>query len=292
MILSMTGFGKSSIDINGKSILVDIKSLNGKTSDIRIKSPNNYRSKEIEMRNIISEGAYRGKLELNLSISSDTADDEYGLNAPLFKKYYNELVELKKSVGDKDHSDLFPTIVRIPNVVSTQEKDVDEEEWACVTDTIKNAIEELNAFRRSEGLALQRDLGANIQFIAEKLKEVEPFEKERIVKLKTRLQKNLHDFLGNENVDQNRFEQEVIFYLEKLDINEEKVRLSQHLKYFVTVMNAPDVVVGKKLAFISQEIGREINTLGAKAQNSNIQQLVVQMKDALEQIKEQLANVI
>lgn len=292
MILSMTGYGKSSIDINGKTIVVDVKSLNGKTSDIRVKTPNYYRQKEIEMRNIVSENAYRGKLELNIDISSELGDDEYGLNKPLFKKYYTELSQLREEVGDNDVTDLFPTIVRIPNVVRTLEKDVDAEEWQAVAVTIGKAVNELNSFRKSEGLAMEKDLESNIAFIGGKLSEIEPFEKERINRLKTRLQKNLDDFLGNENVDQNRFEQEVIFYLEKLDINEEKVRLSQHLKYFLKVMHAPEIMVGKKLAFISQEIGREINTLGAKAQNSNIQQLVVQMKDALEQIKEQLANVI
>ena len=292
MILSMTGYGKSSVDFNGKSIIVDVKSLNGKTSDIRVKTPNYYRQKEIEIRNIVSEKAFRGKLELNIDISSELGDDEYGLNTPLFKKYYYELSQLKKAVGDTDHSDLFATIIRIPNVVTSQEKDVDENEWKYVEKSIVKAIEDLNAFRKSEGLALEKDLAANIEFIGAKLDEIEPFEKDRITRLKARLQKNLEDFLGNESVDQNRFEQEVIFYLEKLDINEEKVRLSQHLKYFLSVMHSPEVMVGKKLAFISQEIGREINTLGAKAQNSNIQQLVVQMKDALEQIKEQLANVI
>lgn len=292
MILSMTGYGKSSIEINGKSILVDVKSLNGKTSDVRIKVPNNFRQKEIEIRNMVSEGAYRGKLELTIDISSENGDDEYGLNIPLFKKYHKELSQLKNELEADDASNLFAAIVRIPNVVTAQEKEIDEKEWDYVKDAINNALIELNAFRRTEGQALEKDLSSNIDFIGEKLKEIEPFENERIERLKTRLQKNLEDFLGNENVDQNRFEQEVLFYLEKLDINEEKVRLRQHLKYFISEISSPEIMVGKKLAFISQEIGREINTLGAKAQNSNIQQIVVQMKDALEQIKEQLANVI
>jgi uncharacterized protein (TIGR00255 family) len=292
MILSMTGYGKSSIEINGKSILVDVKSLNGKTSDVRIKVPNNFRQKEIEIRNMVSEGAYRGKLELTIDISSENGNDEYGLNIPLFKKYHRELSQLKNELGAEDTSNLFAAIVRIPNVVTAQEKEIDENEWDYVRDAINNALLELNAFRRTEGQALEKDLSSNIDFIGEKLKEIEPHENERIEWLKTRLQKNLDDYLGNENVDQNRFEQEVLFYLEKLDINEEKVRLRQHLKYFISEISSQEIMVGKKLAFISQEIGREINTLGAKAQNSNIQQIVVQMKDALEQIKEQLANVI
>jgi len=292
MLLSMTGYGKSSVDFKNKTILVDIKSLNGKTSDIRVKAPSNFRHKEIDIRNLVSEGAYRGKLEVTVEVSSDDGDGEYTLNIPLFKKYYAELNGLKNELNAVDSTNLFASIVRIPNVVSTHEADIDEEEWNSVLKAIKGAINELNNFRKVEGKAMEKDLTFNINSIGEWLEEVEPYEKERITRLKLRLQKNLDDYLGNEKVDQNRFEQEVLFYLEKLDINEEKVRLSQHLKYFLSVMKSDEIIVGKKLSFISQEIGREINTLGAKAQNSSIQQIVVQMKDALEQIKEQLANVV
>jgi uncharacterized protein (TIGR00255 family) len=288
----MTGYGKSSVDFKNKTILVDIKSLNGKTSDIRVKAPSNFRHKEIDIRNLVSEGAYRGKLEVTVEVSSDDGDGEYTLNIPLFKKYYAELNGLKNELNAVDSTNLFASIVRIPNVVSTHEADIDEEEWNSVLKAIKGAINELNNFRKVEGKAMEKDLTFNINSIGEWLEEVEPYEKERITRLKLRLQKNLDDYLGNEKVDQNRFEQEVLFYLEKLDINEEKVRLSQHLKYFLSVMKSDEIIVGKKLSFISQEIGREINTLGAKAQNSSIQQIVVQMKDALEQIKEQLANVV
>ncbi len=292
MLLSMTGYGKSSVDFKNKSILVDIKSLNGKTTDIRVKAPNNFRHKEIDIRNLVHEGGHRGKLEVTLEVSTDDGDGEYSLNMPLFKKYHHELKGLKDQLDPNDTSNLFAAIVRIPNVVSAHEEDIDEEEWESVVKAIQGAIQELNNFRIVEGKALERDLAYNINLIGDKLELIAPHEKERILKLKARLQKNLDEFLGNEKVDQNRFEQEVLFYIEKLDINEEKVRLSQHLKYFLTVMGSEEIVVGKKLSFISQEIGREINTLGAKAQNSNIQQIVVQMKDALEQIKEQLANVV
>lgn len=292
MLLSMTGYGKSSVDFKNQTILVDIKSLNGKTSDIRVKVPNNFRHKEIDIRNLVSEGAYRGKLEVTLEVSSDDGDGEYTLNIPLFKKYYKELNGLKNELKAVDSSNLFATIVRIPNVVSTHGADIDEEEWNSVVEAIKGAVKELNHFRAVEGKAMEKDLAYNINLIGDRLEEIEPYEKERITRLKLRLQKNLDDYLGNEKVDQNRFEQEVLFYLEKLDINEEKVRLSQHLKYFLSIMQSDEIIVGKKLSFISQEIGREINTLGAKAQNSSIQQIVVQMKDALEQIKEQLANVV
>ena len=288
----MTGYGKASKEYNGKTILADIKSLNGKTSDIRIKTPNSYRDKEIAIRGIVTEYAHRGKMELSLEVSSDGGDEEYGLNVPLFKKYYSELKELNSILDANEENTLFSAILRIPNVVSNLQRDIDEGEWSAVTETIREAIKELNEFRKVEGDALEVDLRANVSSIMKGLEATAAYEADRVEKIRLRLKKNLDDFLGNENVDQNRFEQEVLFYLEKLDVNEEKVRLSQHCKYFIDVLDSNEIMIGKKLSFISQEIGREINTLGSKAQHSDIQQHVVGMKDALEQIKEQLANVI
>lgn len=289
----MTGYGKASGEYKAKTIAVDIKSLNGKSSDVRVKCPNNYRDKEIEMRNLVMEGAKRGKLEVTINVNSESGEDEYGLNVPLFKTYYQELSQVRKELGvTSTNDDLTAAIIRIPNVVTTLDTDIEEEEWEVLTTTIKEAVDNLNNFRKVEGKAMEKDLKENIHFIMKKLEEVKPHEEARIGRLKTRLKKNLEDFLGSENVDHNRFEQEVIFYMEKLDINEEKVRLSQHCKYFLEELGSDEIAVGKKLSFISQEIGREINTLGAKAQNSDIQQIVVKMKDALEQIKEQLANVV
>jgi uncharacterized protein (TIGR00255 family) len=290
MLLSMTGFGKAEGEYQNKTIKADIKSLNGKTSDIRVKAPNNYRSKEIFIRNAAMEKALRGKLDINIIVSSDD-EGEYGLNLNLFKKYHRELISLQSEL-DYESNDLFSAILRIPNVVNMEEKEIDEEEWNAVCETMDRAFNELNDFRRREGKAMEKDLTENIQIIQDRLIAIQPFENNRIEKLKTRLQKNLQEFLGSDKVDHNRFEQEVLFYIEKLDINEEKVRLSQHCKYFLEVVHSKEISVGKKLTFISQEIGREINTLGSKAQDSDIQQLVVQMKEALEQIKEQLANVV
>jgi uncharacterized protein (TIGR00255 family) len=290
MLLSMTGFGKAVGEYQKKTITADIKSLNGKTSDIRVKLPNNYRSKEILIRNLAMDKAKRGKLDLNITVSSDE-EGEYGLNQSLFKKYFQELKELQADLT-YDSGDLFSAILRIPNVVNVEEREIDEDEWLAVCQTLDQALEELMEFRRKEGRAMEKDLTSNIQIILDRLEEIAPYESKRIEKLKARLQKNLQEFLGSDNVDQNRFEQEALFYIEKLDINEEKVRLAQHCKYFVEVVQSPNSAVGKKLSFISQEIGREINTLGSKAQDSNIQQLVVQMKESLEQIKEQLANVV
>jgi uncharacterized protein (TIGR00255 family) len=290
MLLSMTGFGKAEGEYQNKTIKADIKSLNGKTSDIRVKAPNNYRSKEIFIRNAAMEKALRGKLDINIIVSSED-EGEYGLNLNLFKKYHRELISLQSEL-DYESNDLFSAILRIPNVVNMEEKEIDEEEWNAVCETMDRAFNELNDFRRREGKAMEKDLTENIQIIQDRLIAIHPFENNRIEKLKTRLQKNLQEFLGSDKVDHNRFEQEVVFYIEKLDINEEKVRLSQHCKYFLEVVHSKEISVGKKLTFISQEIGREINTLGSKAQDSDIQQLVVQMKEALEQIKEQLANVV
>lgn len=290
MILSMTGFGKAEGEFQNKTITADIKSLNGKTSDIRVKSPNNYRSKEILIRNAVMEKALRGKLDINITVSSEDEGD-YGLNVNLFKKYHRDLISLQNELN-YESEDLFSAILRIPNVVNLEEKEIDDAEWNAVLATLDTALNDLNEFRRKEGKALEKDLTDNIEIIQDRLLAIEPYETNRIDKLKTRLQKNLLEFLGSDKVDHNRFEQEVVFYIEKLDINEEKVRLSQHCKYFLEVIHSDEIDVGKKLSFISQEIGREINTLGSKAQDSDIQQLVVQMKEALEQIKEQLANVV
>ena len=246
----MTGYGKASREFNGKTILVDVKSLNGKTSDIRIKTPNSFREKEIIIRGLVTEGGYRGKMELNLDVSSDTGGEDYGLNIPLFKKYYSELRELDNLLNSGEKESLIAAILRIPNVVSNLEKDIDDDEWAVVTETIQAAIIELNGFRKVEGLALEKDLRSNVNAIMEGLNATSEFEIERVEKIRARLKKNLDEFLGSENVDQNRFEQEVLFYLEKLDVNEEKVRLSQHCKYFIEVMDSDEIMVGKKLSFI------------------------------------------
>ena len=288
----MTGFGKASSEYNGKVITADLKSLNSKTTDLRIKVPNSYKDKEIALRNMVIEGAVRGKLELSITVSSEGIDDEVGLNIPLFKKYYLELQNLKSELRHENDDDLFTAILRIPNVVTNTESDIDEKEWEKVVQTVHLAIMDLQHYRKIEGQAMKEDLKMNVNGIEEKLKTIIPFEENRVDKLRSKFRKNLEEFLGRENVDLNRYEQEIIHYLEKLDINEEKVRLAQHCQYFISELENEDLVVGKKLAFISQEIGREINTLGSKAQDFDIQQTVVSMKDMLEQIKEQLANVV
>jgi len=291
MVLSMTGYGQARKEFKDKTITVEIKSLNGKTSDIRCRIPGSYKEKEIKLRKFLMERAHRGKFDFTLTIESEKGDDEYGLNKALFKKYFQELKELQEELGF-EQGDIIQSILRIPNVVGALNDDIDEEEWAAVMDATSSAIEALNSFRATEGTAAEKDLREASTRIASLLKDVEPFEEGRITLLKDRFRKNLEDFASDDQVDRNRFEQEIIYYIEKLDINEEKVRLAQHCKFFDEVLNNDTIQIGKKLGFIAQEMGREINTLGAKANDKNIQKIVVSMKDALEKIKEQVANIV
>lgn len=291
MILSMTGFGQATGEYLDKRIRVEVKSLNGKTSDIRCRVPSSYKEKEISLRKYVIDNAYRGKFDFILTVESEKGDDEYGLNKALFRKYYKELKELQQELGF-DGGDMLQSILRIPNVVGSATEELEADEWEVVLQTTQEAIAALNNFRAEEGTAAERDLREASQNISSLLSEVEQYEDGRIETLKERFRKNLEEFNQDEKVDRNRFEQEIIYYIEKLDVNEEKVRLEQHCKYFDEVMNSDAVEVGKKLGFIAQEMGREINTLGAKANEKNIQMIVVSMKDSLEKIKEQVANIV
>ncbi len=291
MVLSMTGFGQAQEVVGNQKFSLELKSLNGKASDIRLKVPSYYKDKEMIVRRTLLKGAMRGKIDANLSIVSDAGDDEFGINAALYKKYFNELLEIHKSI-DAPTGDLASAILRIPNVVSSRDEEISDEEWKVVESIMAKAVESLNSFRADEGKAMYKDLMSSRDIIANGIPKVEPFEEERIERLKERLTRNLNEYKQNDSVDQNRFEQEMIYYLEKLDINEEKVRLAQHCEYFEEVINNSDLEKGKKLQFIAQEMGREINTLGAKAQHSEIQQVVVSMKEALEKIKEQVLNIV
>jgi len=291
MLLSMTGFGQATGSYKNKKITIELRSLNGKTSDLRIKIPANYKEKEIQLRSTILKNALRGKLEGTISIDSEEGDDEFGLNIPLFKKYYAELKSLQSEL-DLDNGDFLSSILRIQNVIKPMNSTLDEEEGEMIISLAAEAVKALNKFRVEEARAMNIDLNNQINSIEDRLINIVPFEEERIKNIRDRMNKNLEEFMGSQKVDQNRFEQEVLFYLEKLDINEEKVRLSQHCKFFNEVLSSEEPMKGKKLGFIAQEMGREINTLGAKAQQSNIQQLVVGMKDELEKIKEQVANIV
>lgn len=287
----MTGYGRATTAFDHKTITIEVRSLNSKFTDIRFKMPSNYKEKEAILRKIISERAERGKLDVSLEVKSLQGDDEFGLNVPLFKRYHRALAELVDELKIPN-GDLLQAILRIPNVVAAAEDSIDEKEWEAVEQTLHQAMDNFNDFRRAEGEAMEEDLRMRIRNIQEPLKMINPFEKGRITRLRNRLKQNLEQFLGKENIDENRFEQEVLFYLEKIDITEEKVRLEQHCTFFIEQLDLKTTLKGRKLSFISQEMGREINTLGAKAYSSDIQRLVVQMKDELEKIKEQVANSV
>lgn len=287
----MTGYGRVSRNYRDKNIIVEIRSLNSKFTDLRLKAPQHYKEKEPDIRKVLTERLERGKIDFTLEIISSTGEDGFALNVPLFKRYITELRQLGEELK-VETGDLMLAVLRLPNVVASASDQIEEQEWDNVYASIMEAIEQFESFRASEGKVLQEELHSRIILIQENLEKVAPLEGERVVRMRQRLHQNLEDSLGKEKIDENRFEQEIIHYLEKLDITEEKVRLAQHCKYFIEELTQPGTQKGRKLSFISQEIGREINTLGAKAYSSEIQRLVVVMKDELEKIKEQVANCL
>lgn len=290
MILSMTGYGKSSSFFNGKKISVEIKSLNSKQLDLSIKLPVIYREKEFEFRKIVGLEVVRGKVEILVSLETDINKKEVNLNKEVIKKYYNSLVDVEKDLNISDKTDYLAVIMKLPDVIMAKEEEVSEEEWNCVFNCLNDALIEFNKFRKQEGEALFNDFSARINNIIENLNKIREFEDERIENIRSKINLELNS-LKDIDIDKNRFEQEIIYYLEKLDITEEKVRLKNHCDYFLEVLNESENQ-GKQLNFISQEIGREINTIGSKANDYGIQHLVVLMKDELEKIKEQIANVL
>ena len=291
MIKSMTGFGKANCQIEGKKVNIEVKSLNSKSFDISLKLPQNFRDKEQLIRNFVGQELNRGKVEVFMTVENTDNNAEVSINKPLFAKYYHELKDLASELNSPLPDDIFSAITRFPEVLKQDPKDADDESWAIIEQALKEALEQTDRFRQSEGSHLAQDLLARIVEIRSLLNQIEPLENQRIENLKTRLIKGLNDLKEAGQPDPNRFEQELIFYLEKLDITEEKVRLSKHLQYFEETMQNEESP-GKKLGFISQEIGREINTIGSKANDAEIQRLVVQMKDELEKIKEQLLNIL
>ncbi|NOU59553.1 YicC family protein [Marinifilum sp. JC070] len=288
----MTGFGKATLELENKKVSIEIKSLNSKQLDINTRIPNLYKEKDLVLRNEIKNQLERGKVELSIFIESVGTDKETKINKPIVEAYYQQLSELSADLGiPMDKEPILQTIVKLPDALKTEHQELDEEEWNQIFAGFKSAVADLNSFRKQEGDALQEDIFERIANIEKLLEEVPQYETNRIETVKTRINDNLKDFVEKQNVDKNRFEQEIIYYLEKLDITEEKVRLANHCKYFIeTAQNGNSI--GKKLGFIAQEIGREINTLGSKANDSDIQKIVIQMKDELEKIKEQLLNVL
>lgn len=291
MILSMTGFGQGKENYSGKVIRVEIKSLNARSTEIRCKLPAAFRDREMDIRKKVLDALQRGKIDVTVSVDGIADEENTFINADAFKKYYKELNTLRIELNIAD-GDILQSILRIPNVIGQNDELADDEAFVVLNLAIDDAILSIKKFRVDEGEVLKTDLIERVQTIESHLKSIEPLEAGRIDKIKDRLKKNMEDFAAKLQVDHNRYEQEIVYYIEKLDINEEKVRLSQHCIYFMDELETKDDQKGRKLSFIAQEIGREINTIGAKAQDSEMQQYVVMMKDELEKLKEQLANIL
>lgn len=291
MLLSMTGYGRVSKSYGEKNISVELRSLNSKYTDVRIKLPQNYKEKEAELRKTVTDAVERGKVDMVIEVTSPDGGDDYGLNEALFRKYYQKLSTLTTELSIPD-GDMLQAILRLPNVVATAAESIDEKEWDALNATLKAALDKFHQFRLAEGSAMEKDMTLRVNNISDMLEQLAPFEADRVTRLRQRLHQNLEEHLGKDKIDENRFEQEILFYLEKMDLTEEKVRLKQHCKYYLEELTKSHSQKGRKLSFISQEMGREINTMGAKAYSSDIQRIVVNMKDELEKIKEQVANSV
>ncbi|MFV0391556.1 MAG: YicC/YloC family endoribonuclease [Paludibacteraceae bacterium] len=291
MIQSMTGYGKAVGEINHKKISVEIKSLNSKQLDISTRVSNLYREKELEIRSLISQKLERGKVDFSLYVDSSGKESSVKINQSAVKSYYEQLQALAKETGIPVTQDWLSVLMRLPETMKSEIEEPDETEWEAILQLIERALEQVVEFRNQEGRTLERVFNDKIGRIRELLIDIEPFESDRVEKIKAKLEENLQAISGKIDYDKNRLEQELIFYIEKLDINEEKVRLGNHLNYFTDTMKA-EKSTGKKLGFIAQEIGREVNTLGSKSNQSEMQQIVVMMKDELEQIKEQVLNTL
>ena len=286
----MTGFGKVTAELPSKKVTVEIKALNSKQLDLSTRIPSIYKEKEMELRSLLLQSLERGKVEFNIFIEYIGKDTPTQINLTAVENYYNQIKVIAEKLNIPVPSDWFQTLLRMPDAIKSEIAELDASEWEVVLDTVKKAIKHLCDFRIQEGAMLEKLFEQKIANIAALLKEVEKYEVERIDKIKTRIMDNLEK-VANKDYDKNRFEQEMIYYIEKLDVNEEKNRLDNHLKYFISTMGTGHGQ-GKKLGFIAQEMGREINTLGSKSNHAEMQKIVVQMKDELEQIKEQVLNVL
>jgi len=298
MIQSMTGFGKAELNVKNANFTIEVKSLNSKHIDVNVKMPSVYRDKEIDLRKSISEKLQRGKIEISIWREKSESSINYKLNKKVIKDYHKQIEGLRKELGYEDplekvereiFRDVMQTMIQMPEVLIRGEK-ADENEWEAILEAIYLALDNLIKFRNDEGKILEKDFNNRINILSQLLNDIGPIAKNRIEKIKNNLKNKLSN-LEEKNIDLNRFEQELIYYLEKQDITEEQVRLGTHLNYFLEVMNTKSPN-GKKLGFIAQEIGREINTIGSKSSDAEMQKIVVQMKDELEKVKEQLLNIL
>ena len=286
MILSMTGFGKATLQLPTKKITVEIKSLNSKGLDLNVRMPSVYREMELGLRNQIAQNLERGKVDFSLYIEVTGEETSSKVNAPIVRAY---IAQMKEILPEADATELMKMAVRMPDALKTERDEIDENEWAEIQKAINEALIAINQFRNDEGQSLENEFKTRIANIRQLMQDAVAYDSERITTVKTRLRTALEELEAT--VDENRFEQELIFYLEKYDITEEKVRLGNHLDYFLETLNGKEAN-GRKLGFITQEMGREINTMGSKSNHSEMQKLVVMMKDELEKIKEQVLNVL
>ncbi len=290
MIQSMTGYGKKTIQLPTKKITLEIKSLNSKNLDLNVRIPSYYKEKELEVRKTISTHLRRGKIDFSIYVEMTADESLTSINSALVRNYMQQLRNILQS-GVTNDVELLQMAVRMPDALKTEREELDEAEWEIISKGISEVIEKLIDYRTEEGKAMDADFRKSIETISDLLEEVKTLDTERLSAIRTRLDKAIEEIKSKNQVDRNRFEQEVLFYLEKMDINEEKVRLASHLDYFLKTMDSTESN-GKKLGFISQEMGREINTTGAKANFAPMQKIVIQMKNELEQIKEQVLNVL
>lgn len=288
----MTGFGKATVAYKEKKINVEVKSLNSKALDLSTRIAPLYREKEMEIRQFIAKNLERGKIDFSIWIEKDVVADATPINMALVENYYQQIKKISAQTGIPEPADWYATLLRLPDVTTkTDVEELTDEEWKAAQQAIDEAVNHLIEFRRQEGAALQKKFTEKVDNIQALLASIEPYEKSRVEKIKTNIVNGLQQ-IPNVEYDKNRLEQELIYYIEKLDISEEKQRLSNHLKYFRETMNEEGHGVGKKLGFITQEMGREINTTGSKSNQAEMQNIVVKMKDELEQIKEQVLNAL
>lgn len=286
MILSMTGFGKASLQLSTKKITVEVKSLNSKGLDLNTRMPSVYRENELALRNLLAQKLERGKVDFSLFVEVTGEETSSKINAPIVKAY---IAQMKAILPNADETELMKMAVRMPDTMKTEREEIDPNEWKQIQTVIDEAIENMLSFRTSEGASLEKEFTLRIENIRSYMNQALALDPERVTAIKERLQTAIDEL--KVNVDTNRFEQELIYYLEKLDITEEKVRLTNHLDYFLQTLNGSEAN-GRKLGFITQEMGREINTMGSKSNHAEMQKLVVMMKDELEKIKEQVLNVL
>lgn len=291
MILSMTGYGRVTFELNGKNTVIELRALNSKAFDMNLRLPTILREKEMDIRNIISREIVRGKIDCTIAYEQFDDQKNGELNKTIIKDYYNQLQMLAREMH-ADESKIFELIFRLPNVITSTKEELTAEQWKQIEKLVEGVCNAVQNFRLMEGEQLKTDLRMRNKLICDILAEIEVLDPERVVNFKNSLMMDLRSSLAAEQVDQNRFEQEVIYYLEKMDITEEIIRLRSHCNYFDEVLMEPVPEKGKKLGFITQEMGREINTIGSKAYHAEMQKCVVRMKDELEKIKEQLNNVL